>query len=102
MSICLFVLAVLCCSFHMSFDHVLSALLLLAGHIMTIGFDLSEIADANVFTWQSHTLSTLIVGVVGLGTIMPLRQDTVLVAVFGTLGGFVLSGIGLGVWVVLL
>src|SRR5690606_33516986 len=78
-----------------------SGLMLLVAHVLVLTFDVSDIAADTIFTWQSHVAATVLVGVVGLGTIMPLRQDTVLVAVFGTMGAFVAVGIVGALWVFL-
>jgi len=76
-----------------------SALLLLATHLLAAGIDLAGVIEGGLFTWQAHVLSVLIVVGAAVGTGLPLGAKTALPVALGTLGLFVVSAIGTGIWI---
>ncbi|MDX9719781.1 MAG: hypothetical protein RBU37_03475 [Myxococcota bacterium] len=72
------------------------ALLLLASHLLGLGFDL--LMDTAFFSTASHPLSALLVLSMGVGTALPIKRSNAFITVFGTLFSFILSALTSALW----
>lgn len=77
-----------------------AALVLLASHLLGVGFDLSGVTDEAAFTWQSHVASAVLVIVAGTGSALPLTPRNALRVILLTLAGTMVSFGSLGAYLV--